>query len=109
MAYVLANALFKASYGDYDVDYDPTGCYTNNKIVVDITDTWNHEKIKLDLKGIWGIERGDVIVMPTLTFNVKDDWNLNLSGMYIWCRSEDSEFDGWQRNSFAQVGVKYQF
>lgn len=109
IGYVLANALLKYSYGAYDVDYDPTGCYTNNKLVVDITDTWNHEKIKLDLKGIWGIERGDVIVIPTVTFIVKDDWNINLSGMYIWCKDSDSEFDGWQRNSFAQIGVKYQF
>lgn len=109
LALSIANVLFRYSYEEYDVDYDPTGCYTNNKIVLNITDTWCMEKIKLDLKGIWGIEKGDLIIMPTLTFVVKDDWNLNLSGMYIWCNSEDSEFDGWQRNSFAQVGVKYQF
>lgn len=108
-ANTLIDSLLRYSYGDYDVDSDGSGCYTNNKIIVAITDTWNHEKIKLDLKGIWGIERGDVIVIPTLTFNFKDDWNLNLSGMYIWCNNENSEFDGWQRNSFAQVGVKYQF
>lgn len=108
-AYTLIDSLFRYSYGDYDVDADGSGCYTNNKIIVDITDSWNHEKIKLDVKGIWGIERGDVIVIPTLTFNFKDDWNLNLSGMYIWCNNENSEFDGWQRNSFVQVGVKYQF
>lgn len=108
-ANTLIDSLLRYSYGDYDVDADGSGCYTNNKIIVDITDSWNHEKIKLDVKGIWGIERGDVIVIPTLTFNFKDDWNLNLSGMYIWCNNENSEFDGWQRNSFAQVGVKYQF
>ena len=108
-AYTLIDSLLRYSYGDYDVDSDGSGCYTNNKIIVDITDSWNHEKIKLDVKGIWGIERGDVIVIPTLTFNFKDDWNLNLSGMYIWCNNENSEFDGWQRNSFVQVGVKYQF
>lgn len=103
------STLLNYSYEEYDVDYDPTGCYTNNKIVVDITDTWNHEKIKLDLKGIYGIERGDLLVMPTLTFIVKDDFSLNLSGLYIWCKDSDSEFDGWERNSFAQIGVKYQF
>lgn len=101
--------MFKYSYEEYDVDYDPTGCYTNNKIVVDITDSWNHEKVKLDLKGIYGIERGDLLVMPTLTFIVKDDFSLNLSGLYIWCKNSDSEFDGWERNSFAQIGVKYTF
>lgn len=99
----------KYSYEEFDVDYDPNGIYTNNKLIVNISDTWNHEKIKLDLKGIWGIERGDVIVMPNLAFNIKDDFQLNLSGLFIWCKNEDSEFDGWERNSFAQVGVKYTF
>lgn len=109
--YGVAPALsaFKASYEEYDVDYDPNGIYTNNKLIVNISDTWNHEKIKLDLKGIWGIERGDVIVMPNLAFNIKDDFQLNLSGLFIWCKNEDSEFDGWEHNSFAQVGVKYTF
>lgn len=102
-------ASFKASYEEYDVDYDPNDCYTNNKLIVNISDTWNHEKIKLDLKGIWGIERGDILVMPNLAFNIKDDFQLNLSGLFIWCKDSDSEFDGWEHNSFAQVGVKYTF
>lgn len=103
------SANVKYSYKEVDVDYDPNGIYTNNKLIVNISDTWNHEKIKLDLKGIWGIERGDVIVMPNLAFNIKDDFQLNLSGLFIWCKNEDSEFDGWEHNSFAQVGVKYTF
>lgn len=101
--------LFKTSYEEYDVDYDPNGRYTNNKLIVNISDTWNHEKIKLDLKGIWGIERGDVLVMPCLSFNIKDDFQLSLSGLYIWCNNHDSEFDGWENNSFAQIGCKYTF
>ena len=107
--YTLIDFLFRTSYEQYDVDYDPSGCYTNNKGVVDITDTWRHEKIKLDLKGIYGIERGDLLIMPTLSFIIKDDWQLDLSGLYIWCKDTDSEFDGWERNSFAQIGVSYQF
>ena len=83
--YTLIDFLFRTSYEQYDVDYDPSGCYTNNKVVVDITDTWRHEKIKLDLKGIYGIERGDLLIMPTLSFIIKDDWQLDLSGLYIWC------------------------
>lgn len=103
------SANVKYSYKEADVDYDPNDCYTNNKLIVNISDTWNHEKIKLDLKGIWGIERGDVLVMPCLSFNIKDDFQLSLSGLYIWCNNEDSEFDGWENNSFAQIGCKYTF
>ncbi|MBO6176979.1 MAG: hypothetical protein J6O39_05510 [Treponema sp.] len=96
-------------YKAFDVDDDANDCYTNNKIIVDITDSYRNETIKLDIKGVWGIERGDVVIMPSLAFDVKDDMTLNLSGLYIWCKDEDSEFDGWQHNSFAQVGIKYLF
>ncbi|MCR5218929.1 hypothetical protein [Treponema sp.] len=96
-------------YKAYDVDGDANDCYTNNKIIVDITDSYRNDSIKLDIKGVWGIERGDVVVMPSLTFDVRDDMTLSLSGLYIWCKDEDSEFDGWENNSFAQVGIKYLF
>ena len=108
-AYAAYEDLFVYSYKEYDVDYDANDCYTNNKIILLISDSWNHENVKLDLKGIYGIERKDLIVMPQLTFKIKDDFTLNLSGMYIWCDDEDSEFDGWEHNSYAQIGCKYQF
>lgn len=103
------SSKFKASYKEFDVDYNAKDSAWNNKLIVNVTDTFNHEKIKLDIKGIWGIERGDVLVMPSVTFNLKDDFNLTLSGLYIWTNNEESEFDGWERNSFAQIGCKYQF
>lgn len=92
-----------------DGDYDADGRYSNNKLVLAVTDSWDHEKTKLDVKAIWGIERGDVIVLPKLTRTLLDGFDLSLSGMFIWCKDEDSEFDGWQHNSFVTVGARYQF
>ena len=74
-----------------------------------MTDSWDHEKTKLDVKAIWGIERGDVIVLPKLTRTLLDGFDVSLSGMFIWCKDEHSEFDGWQHNSFVTVGARYQF
>jgi len=108
--YILkGNEINDSKFKAFDVDNDPNDCYTNNKIVLDITDSWNLEKIKLDVKGIWGIERTDLILMPTLTFKLKDDFTMNLSGMYIWSKDSDSEFWGWEDNSFGQISCKYQF
>lgn len=95
--------------GSLDVDNDGKNCHSNNKIVVDITDTWNYEKIKLDVMAIWGIERSDLIVKPSLSYNIKDGFTVTASGMYIYCKDENSEFDGWQNNSFAQIGMKCAF
>lgn len=96
-------------YKTIDVDYIGKNCYTNNKIIIAITDSYLNEKIKTELKGIWGIERGDIIIMPDVQFKVKDEFVLDMNGMFIWCNNSNSEFDGWQNNSFIQIGAKYSF
>ena len=95
---------------EYDVDYDNTDKYMRNQVIVDITDNWNYEKIKLDLKGIYQIETKDLMVIPTLTFILADTFELNLSGLYIWCGDEEeSEYYAWRNNDFFSVGCRYQF
>ncbi|MBP5283688.1 MAG: hypothetical protein J6Y93_03375 [Treponema sp.] len=95
---------------NYDVDYDNTGKYMRNQVIVDITDNWCYEKIKLDLKGIYQIETQDLMVLPTLTFILADTFELNLSGLYIWCGDEEeSEYYAWRNNDYFSIGCKYQF
>ncbi len=102
-------AAYKAA-GYHGAEYDENGIYTNNKIVVAITDSYNHEKVKVDLKGIYGIEREDLIVIPTLTINARDDFTLNFSGLVIHSFDKDkSEFTGWLNNDFFEISAKYQF
>ena len=103
------SALYKAA-GIHGAEYDADGIYTNNKIIVDITDSYNHDKVKVDVKGIYGIERKDLIVIPTLTLNPHDDFTLNFSGLCIWSADSDkSEFAGWLNNDFFEISAKYQF
>lgn len=95
--------------GSSDVDNDSKNCHSNNKLAVDISDTFLHENLKVDVMTIWGIERSDLIIIPKVTYTVKTGMDLIASGMYIWCDNEDSEFYAWRHNSFAQFGVKYVF
>ena len=95
-------------YKAYDVDYN-YGHATNNKIVVNITDNFMLEKISTDLTVLYGIERKDLVVQPKITFKPAPDFKLILSGAYIWCKDEESEFYGWDNNSFANVGVQVAF
>ena len=96
---------------NYDVDYDTTGTYSRNQLIVDITDTFNYEKIKLDIKGIYQFETKDLIVLPSLSFKLgSDDFTLNLSGLIICAfADEDSEYYAWRNNDFFAIGCKYQF
>lgn len=96
--------------GAYDVDYNANASYTNDKIVVNISDSWNHEKIKPELRIIWGIEREDLIVMPQITWNVADSFDIIASGLFIHAFDSDkSEFPAFRHNSFVQLGMKYRF
>ena len=95
----------------YDVDYDPTGCYTNHKVVVQLQDTFYYEKVTATIKTIYGIERSDLLIMPEVSFKVRDGWKASASGLYIhnFGTKEHSEFYGWLDNSFVQLAVNYTF
>lgn len=104
---------YKEIAGSYtnDVDYDPAGYHTNHKIVMQLQDTFYYEKITATVKAIYGIEHYDLIVMPELSFKVRDGWKASASGMIIHCfdKNEYSEFYGWLDNSFVQLAVNYTF
>ena len=95
----------------YDTDYDPTGCYSNNKIVVQLKDTFYYEKIEAIIKAIYGFERRDLVLMPEVSYKIRDVWKAKLSGLFIHNFGDDgdSEFDGWLDNSFIQLTVSYSF
>lgn len=95
----------------YDTDYDPTGCYSNNKIVVQLKDTFYYEKVEAIIKAIYGFERHDLVLMPEVSYKIRDVWKAKLSGLFIHNFGDDgdSEFDGWLDNSFIQLTVSYSF
>ena len=95
----------------YDVDYDPTGCYTNHKIVVQLQDKFYYEKVTATIKAIYGIERADFLFMPEVSFKIRDGWKITGSGLIIhnFDKEENSEFNGWLDNSFVQLAVNYTF
>lgn len=95
----------------YDTDYDPTGCYSNNKIVVQLKDTFYYEKVEAIIKAIYGFERRDLVLMPEVSYKIRDVWKAKLSGLFIHNFGDDgdSEFDGWLDNSFIQLTVSYSF
>ena len=108
--YILnSNKIKDGAYAAYDVDKDANDKYTNNKIVVNLSDSYNHDNVKVEISGIYGIERKDILVMPSLTIRAADDFSIKASGLWIHAPDEDCEFYGWGNNSFAQISCKYLF
>ena len=91
-----------------DVDYNKKG-YSNNNVVANVTTSFLNDKVVPEVTVMYGIERGDLVVMPKLAFKPDQNLTLTASGMYIHCADEDSEFYSWRENSFVSVGAKYQF
>ena len=109
-SYILNGGKCDDNYdeGKPDVDYDKKG-YTNDKIVANLTTSFLNDKVAPEVTVMYGIERGDLVVMPKLAYKPDQNLTLTASGMIINCADKDSEFYGWKNNSFASIGVKYQF
>lgn len=103
--------ITEGAYKKNDTDHDPTGCYSNNKIVVQLKDTFYYEKVEAVVKAIYGFERRDLVLMPEVSYKIRDGWKARLSGLFIhnFGDDEDSEFAGWLDNSFIQLSVHYSF
>ncbi|PKL26006.1 MAG: hypothetical protein CVV47_02430 [Spirochaetae bacterium HGW-Spirochaetae-3] len=94
--------------GASDVDYDSDGVYTNDKIVVSLSDSFAHEKVQPKIDATWDIERGDVVLMPKLTIAVRDDMNVELYGAAFLC-DDDGEFAAYEDNDFVGLKLDYSF
>ena len=92
-----------------DVDYNANNAYTKNRLVVNVTDSYMNDRIQAEATLMWGMENGDIVLMPRLTYKPMDTLALSLSGAYLWCRDENSEFYGWKDNSFVNLGASISF
>lgn len=92
----------------YDMDYNSAEKYLNDKIVLQLSDSYNHEKIKPSVSVIWGIERKDLIVMPKFEYQLKDGFTV--TGLAsLFASDDDGEFAAYDNNDFVQVKASYSF
>ena len=81
----------------------------NDKLVVNISDSWMNDRIKPELTFMWGLERGDFVFQPKITYAPNPYLSFTLSGMMIHAKDEYSEFHAWKNNNFVNLGVKLEF
>ena len=93
----------------FDMDWNTAQKPTNNKLVIHISDSWMHDTLTASLTVIWGIEHRDVVLMPNITYKVKDELYVESKAAYIYAKNKKSEFASWKNNHFLQFGVEYHF
>ena len=117
---VLKSGEIRGLFEEYDVDYDNDGHYTNNKIVINLSDSYLHEKLTAEISAVVGIENKEVLIMPKLNYNIRDGFNVVLRGAYLHSDDSDGEFynftaykDGssvkTKDKAFVQLAVRYDF
>lgn len=107
--YILKNDEIESSmYKAYDVDYAVNG-YCNNRIVANITTSFKNDQICPEVTVMYGINNGDLVVMPKIVYKPVSELSLIASGMYMWNKDDNSEFVAWKDNNFFQIGASISF
>lgn len=104
-SYVLGNDGIKA---ENDVDWVPGKNWSNDKITVDLSDTFDHEKVKAEMIALWGIERKDIVLQPRLSWRIGEGMSLIATGGCAFS-DDDGEFSSYDGNRFAELSAKYEF
>ncbi|BDC96313.1 hypothetical protein [Treponema saccharophilum] len=99
-----------------DTDYNSDGKYTNNQLVINISDKWLNEKLTTECTTIYGIECKEWCVQPKVSYNVVDGLTFTARGAYIYADNANGQFYNFtaentkhHRKAFVQLSAKYQF
>ena len=95
--------------GFIDMDWNKAEKASNNKLVVNISDSWLHENLTDSITIIWGIEHHDAVIMPKIKYRIKDEFYVEGTGAYIYAKDKKSEFASWKNNHFVQLSFEYHF
>ena len=95
--------------GFIDMDWNKAQKASNNKLVVNISDSWLHENLTDSITIIWGIEHNDAVIMPKIKYRIKDEFYVEGTGAYIYAKDKKSEFASWKNNHFVQLSFEYHF
>lgn len=91
-----------------DIDYNANG-FLQNRLIADISASFVHDKLKPELKLLWCVESHDFVMMPVLSYDLTQSFNVSLKGLYVWCKDNNSQFKGYDNNDFVQLSVSYRF
>jgi hypothetical protein len=80
---------------------------TSTRITAKLAKTFLRDELEIAASAIWGIEDGDCLVMPAVTWT-KGDVAVELASG-IFAGDEDGQFGQYRNNSFVRVRVKYIF
>jgi hypothetical protein len=93
----------------YDIDNNNADCASNDKIIVKLSDSLKNESLKPSISVLYGIEGMDLVIMPEVSYIVKDGFEVKASANFVFSDDTKGEFKAYNNNSELQLNVEYNF
>ena len=102
--YILNND--EIAYGDIEYDADDT--YTQNILILSVSDSYLHEKLDAEVIVFYHFEDSDYGIYPSLEYSPVDDFTLGLEARFFG-GDEDTLFGQYDENDFVEFSVAFNF
>lgn len=93
----------------FDMDANNADYATNDKIIVKLSDSLKNESLKPSISILYGIEGMDLVIMPEVSYIVKDGFEVTASANFVFSDDSKGEFKAYNDNSELQLNVEYNF
>jgi hypothetical protein len=94
---------------NFDMDENNADCASNNKIIAKLSDTMWHENLKPAISVLYGIEGVDLVLMPEISYIVKDGFEVTTSANLVFSDENTGEYSAYNNNAEIQLNVEYNF
>ncbi len=98
----------KIDQNPLDVEYRSDGKYTSHILAGRLSDSILENKVKVKLSTAYGIEHRDLRIVPELTYEPFDDFQINIRWVQ-YLGDRDTTFGQYKDSSFLELGVSYRF
>lgn len=91
-----------------DIEYDDDDVYTQNVLIVAISDSYLHEKLDVEVIGFYHFEEGDFGIYPSIDYSPVDDFTLSAEARF-YGGDDDTLFGQYNDNDFVEFSVAWNF
>jgi len=91
-----------------DIEYSSEDTYTQNLLIVAITDKFINDKLETKLIGFYHFEESDFGVYPRVEYTPVDDFTFGLEGRFFG-GDDDTFFGQYKDNNFVEVSLSWNF
>ncbi len=94
--------------GFSDIEYNEKDHYTQNLLIIAITDKFFNDKLETKVIGFYHFEDQDFGIYPVIEYSPVDDFTLALEGRFFGGES-DTLFGQYKDNSFVELALTWNF